>query len=85
MKIQVVMSRTVEQTATFEVSIKKQELKAYLRQEYGTPSETDMEWNDEDVILGYLNDEFYAELNPTDGNIETEDSDWDLEEAYESV
>lgn len=85
MKIQVVMTRTVEQTATFEVIIKKQELKAYLRQEYGTPSETDMEWNDEDVILGYLNDEYYDQLNPTDADIETEDSDWDLEEAYENV
>ena len=80
--IRVKATVSIERTKTFEVKVRVNDVKEWLRENYGTPSEHGMEWDDESILSEFL-PEVYEDLDFDEEEGEVEDTltdDWMISE-----
>lgn len=81
-QITVTATRTIEQTLTAEVKVRISDVKEWMRDEYGAPSEHGMEWNDPSVLAEYLQENNQL-VYDADGDIDDSQDDWEVQLAEE--
>ncbi len=79
-QVSVTATRTVEQTKTVEIKIRITDVKEWLRENYGTPSEHGMYWDDPSVLEEYF--QAHEELiDEAEGDIDDITEDWEIQNA----
>ena len=79
-QVLVTATRTVEQTKTVEIKIRITDVKEWLRENYGTPSEHGMDWDDPSVLEEYLQ-EHEELIDEAEGDIDDINEDWEIQNA----
>lgn len=84
-KVTIEATRTVEQTKTVEVKVRIADVKAWMKEEYGSPSEHGYEWNDRQVLEEYFqeHEDLAYILGETEGNVDESPDDWEVQLAEE--
>lgn len=85
-KVTITATRTVEQTKTVEVKVRIGDVKEWLKEEYGSPSEHGYEWNDQFVLEQYFqaHEDLTYILGETNGNVDESPDDWEVQLAEEA-
>lgn len=84
-KVTITATRTVEQTKTVEVKVRIGDVKEWMKEEFGSPSEHGREWNDSSVLEEYFQDheDLTYILGETKGNVDESPDDWEVQLAEE--
>lgn len=84
-KVTITATRTVEQTKTVEVKVRIGDVKAWMKKEFGSPSEHGREWNDKSVLEEYFqaHEDLTYILGETKGNVDESPDDWEVQLAEE--
>ena len=65
---------TMQRTKTIKINVLAKDVKEWLRDNYGTPSEHGYEWDEDHILVEYLND-----VEPT---VMTEGEDVETNDTY---
>lgn len=84
-KILVEATRTVEQTKAVEIKVRIGDVKEWMNEEYGPPSDHGYKWNDRQVLEEYFqaHEDLTNFLGETEGNVEESPDDWEVQLAEE--
>lgn len=84
-KVTITATRTVEQTKTVEIKVRIGDVKAWMKEEFGSSSEHGREWNDSSVLEEYFQDheDLTYILGETKGNVDESPDDWEVQLAEE--
>jgi len=82
-KVNVTATINIQRTKTIEVDVRVIDVKEWLRDNYGTPSEHGMSWDDPDVLAEFLPDVHEdLDFDEEEGVIEeTEYDQWEIDHA----
>tara|TARA_R110000751_G_scaffold98417_1_gene191439 strand:+ start:329 stop:592 length:264 start_codon:yes stop_codon:yes gene_type:complete len=69
----------VQRTKTIKIKVRVKDVKDWLRENYGTPSEHGYEWNEDHILQEYLEEVEPTAFDDLDGDIEdVTDGDWEF-------
>lgn len=85
-KVTITATRTVEQTKTVEIKVRIGDVKEWMKEEYGPPSDHGYEWNDQFVLEEYFqaHEDLTYILGETEGNVDESPDDWEVQLAEEA-
>lgn len=75
------VSRQVEQTKAVYLDVSKTAIKEWMRENYGTPSEHDYEWDDDVVLQEYVEAERMEDVINDTSELNEEQVEWDIDEV----
>ena len=80
-KVNVTATINIQRTKTIEVDVRVNDVKEWLRDNYGTPSEHGMSWDDPEVLAEFLPDVHQdLDFDEEEGSIdETENDQWEID------
>ena len=85
-KITITATRTVEQTKTVEVKVRIEDVKEWMKEEYGSLVKCGYEWNDQQILEEYFqaHEDLTYILGETKGNVDESSDDWEVQLAEEA-
>ena len=80
-KVNVTATINIQRTKTIEVDVRVNDVKEWLRDNYGTSSEHGMSWDDPEVLAEFLADVHQdLDFDEEEGSIdETENDQWEID------
>jgi len=82
-KITVTATRVIERTTTVEINVRIGDVKDWMKDEFGSPSEHGLNWNDPEVLEQYIQSNAHL-IDEVDGDNDDINDDWEIQTAEEA-
>ena len=82
-QITVTATRTIERTKTLEIKVRIGDVKDWMKEEYGSPSEHGLQWNDPEILEQYVQANAHL-IDEVDGDNDDINEDWEVQLAEEA-